>query len=79
MVLANDQLWIAGPNTEEKNEGLARLTTPQPGALLAISPTDGKPLAEHSLEATPVLDGMVAVPGHLILTCTDSTVRCLAE
>lgn len=79
MVLANRTLFIAGPNAGQQNHGLSHLDTFQPGQLLSVSADDGKTLANHKLAAAPVLDGMAAVPGRLLIACTDGSVRCFAD
>ncbi len=77
MVLANKTLFVAGPPAGQGVEGLAKLTTIQPGILWAVSCADGKKLSEYKLPASPVLDGMAVAPNRLLFTCTDGTVRCL--
>ncbi|MHC4143351.1 MAG: outer membrane protein assembly factor BamB family protein [Planctomycetota bacterium] len=77
MVLADKTLFVAGPPAGQGVEGLAKLTTIQPGILWAVSCADGKKLSERKLPASPVLDGMAVAPNRLLFTCTDGTVRCL--
>jgi outer membrane protein assembly factor BamB len=78
MVLADQTLFIAGPAARQNNRGLAELATVQPGLLRAVSAADGTTLADGKLAAAPVLDGMAAVSGRLLISCTDGSVRCLA-
>jgi hypothetical protein len=78
MILADETLFIAGPRAREKNQGLADLPAVQPGLLRAVSAADGTPRANYELGATPVFDGMAAVPGRLLLSCTDGSVCCYA-
>jgi len=79
MLLADRTLFIAGPNAGQKNHGLAHLDTVQRGQFLSISADDGQTLANHELAAAPVLDGMAAIPGRLLISCTDGSVRCFVD
>jgi hypothetical protein len=50
------------------------------GALLwAVSADKGDTLAEHTLDALPVFDGMAAAHGKLYVSMADGTVRCLTD
>jgi outer membrane protein assembly factor BamB len=77
MLLAGQTLFIAGPNAGQNNRGLSELDTVQSGQLCAVSAADGKTLATYELAAAPVFDGMAAVPGRLLVSCTDGSVCCL--
>jgi len=79
MALAGPTLFVAGPKAEPDNATLEKFDKVLPGEVLAVSAADGKPIAETKLAAMPVLDGMAAVPGRLVLSCVDGSVRCLAE
>ncbi|MDP7254551.1 MAG: PQQ-binding-like beta-propeller repeat protein, partial [Planctomycetota bacterium] len=49
------------------------------GALLwAVSPADGKKLAEYKLESPPAWDGMIAAGGRLYLSTAGGKVLCFA-
>jgi len=49
------------------------------GALLwAVSAASGERVAEYTLEAPPVFDGLIAAGGRLYLSTTDGKVLCLA-
>ncbi len=76
MLLADETLFVAGPNAGEGNRGLMQLASPQPGALWAVSGTDGRVLAKHTLAADPVLDGMAAANGRLVLVTRSGEVCC---
>jgi hypothetical protein len=45
--------------------------------LLAVSATDGRPLAAYELGAMPVFDGLAAAGGRLYLSTVDGQVLCL--
>jgi len=47
------------------------------GKLLAVSATDGKPVAAWELGAAPTFDGMAAAGGRLYLTTVDGKLLCL--
>jgi len=79
MLLADRTLFIVGPDAGQENKGLAKLRTVKSGQILAVSADDGRTLAGCSLAASPVLDGMVAIPGRLLVSCTDGTIRCFAD
>lgn len=79
MLLADRTLFIAGPDAGQDNKGLAELRTVKPGQLLAVSADDGNILSTCKLAAPPVLDGMAAIPGRLLVSCTDGSVRCFAD
>ncbi|NOY82551.1 MAG: PQQ-binding-like beta-propeller repeat protein [Kiritimatiellaeota bacterium] len=76
MVETKDVLFVAGPRGYALTppaafEGKAK------GGLLAISPADGRVLAEMLLPSTPVWDGMAAANGNLYLALTNGRVVCL--
>lgn len=76
MVKTDDILFVAGPHgsastSPEALEGKAE------ASLLAISPADGRVLAEMTLPAAPVWDGMIAAAGNLYLALADGQVLCL--
>jgi len=79
MLLADTTLFIAGPRAGEDHRALAELRTEQPGALLAVSPADGKVLAEHPLNVAPVFDGMAAAGGRLYLATLGGEIVCLGN
>ena len=79
MLLADRTLFIAGPDAGQDNKGLAELRSIRPGHLLAVSADDGNILAKCELAASPVLDGMAAIPGRLLVSCTDGSIRCFAD
>jgi hypothetical protein len=78
MILADRTLFVAGPPAGRDNRGLGDLATVRPGLLWAVSAADGKKLAACELPAAPVLDGISATSGRLLISCVDGSVRCLA-
>ena len=78
MVLAGETLFVAGPPAGEALRGLADLNAAGPALLWAVSPADGTKVADCPLPASPVLDGVAAVPGRLLVVCVDGSVCCLA-
>jgi hypothetical protein len=79
MLLADKTLFIAGPDSGINNQRLSDLRAVQPGSLCAVSASDGSVLETLELPAAPVLDGMAAVNGRLVLACGDGVVRCFVE
>ena len=78
MVLARDTLFLAGPPEFLSNDDPAGAIEGTQGAsLIAVSPSDGKNLAdEHPLESPPVWDGMAVAGGRLYLATVDGKVLC---
>jgi hypothetical protein len=93
MVLAGETLFVAGPPDlidEERTikrgkdptiqAKLAEQTAAwdgQRGALLWAISTDGKELAEYSLQSLPIWDGMAAASGRLYIASQEGTVTCM--
>lgn len=76
MVQTEDVLFVAGPNGSPLTSRAA-LEGKAAASLLAVSPADGQVLAEMSLPATPVWDGMAAANGNLYLALANGHVYCL--
>ena len=78
MVLAGQTLFIAGPpDVLDPNDPLAAFEGRKGGALWAVSPADGKKLAEYKLDSPPVFDGMIAANGRLYVSTRDGRVLCM--
>ncbi|MCP4643139.1 MAG: PQQ-binding-like beta-propeller repeat protein [bacterium] len=76
MVKTEDLLFVAGPvGTDVTSQ--AALDGNAPGMLVAVSPDDGRVLAEMTLPAPPAWDGMAAASGNLYLTLKNGQVVCL--
>jgi len=43
-----------------------------------VSAADGRKVAEYTLDAPPVFDGLIAARGRLYLSTTDGKVLCMA-
>lgn len=76
MVLANGTLFAAGPTG---NLSPDMLDGNRPGRLFAVSASDGETLAEYSLDAMPVWDGMAAAQGRLFLSLKNGQVVCYGK
>ncbi len=76
MVRTRDVLFVAGPLGSPLTSQAA-LEGKAPASLLAVSPSDGSVLAEMTLPATPVWDGMAAAGGSLYLALANGEVLCL--
>ena len=77
MLLANQTLFIAGAkgdwlSSQDAYEGANGI------ALIAVSSSDGKTIAEHTLPAHPVFDGMSAAYERLYVSLQDGSVVCFA-
>jgi len=78
MVLAGETLFVAGPRDDVEHRGLARVRESGSGMLSAVNTGDGSVRAECDLPVSPVLDGVAALPGRLLLSGVDGTVTCLS-
>ena len=78
MVKTRDVLFVAGPRGGELTSRAA-LAGQADGTLLAVSPDDGRVLAEMHLPAAPVWDGMAAAGGRLFVSTRDGRVLCLGK
>jgi hypothetical protein len=72
-------LFVAGTKDEDrKDDLLAPFEGRSGGLLLAVSPADGRQLAQLDLPAPPVFDGMAAADGRLFLSTRDGRLSCFA-
>jgi outer membrane protein assembly factor BamB len=90
LVLAEGTLLLAGPpEPAELRKPTLKLEAPEKGeaaflgrrgaVLWLVSAADGKTLAEHKLESSPVFDGMIAADGRLYMSTVDGKVACLGK
>ena len=78
MVLADTTLFVAGPaDILTMDDPVAAWQGRAGGRLWAVSSESGETLAEYSLDAPPVFDGLIALPGRLVFSTTDGRVVCL--
>ena len=80
MVLAENALYVAGPEMEPSKE----IEEPDfrkagPAVLAVFDPENGEQVAEYGLESQPVFDGMIAAGGRLFVSLADGTVACWWE
>ncbi len=76
MVKTENVLFVAGPHGSAATSEAA-LAGEAPASLLAVSPADGSVLAEMTLPAAPVWDGMAAAAGNLYIALASGDVLCL--
>lgn len=80
MVKAGDTLFAAGPpDALDEIDPYAAFEGRRGARLVAVSAKDGRRLFEHSLEAPPVFDGLIATADRLIMACEDGTVLCMGK
>jgi hypothetical protein len=80
LVLAGDTLFFAGPpDVLEMDDPLAAFEARKGGKLWAVSANDGKKLAEYDLDSPPVLDGLIAANGKLLLSTKHGSLICFHE
>ena len=81
LTLAGRTLFLAGePNLgHEGDEALDAYAGRKGATLLAVSADDGKVLAEHTLGALPVFDGIAAAAGRLLVVQADGKVVYLGK
>jgi len=79
MVKAGDTLFLAGePDVLDAKDPYAAFEGRKGAELVALSAGNGKQLARRALDTPPVFDGMIAVPGRLLIALADGSLVCLA-
>ena len=77
---SEELLFMAGTENLRTHELVdAALLNKKGGILRAVSATDGKQLAEYSLQSLPVYDGMAASNGKLFIAQQDGCIVCMSE
>jgi outer membrane protein assembly factor BamB len=80
MVLAGEQLFVAGPPDVVNTSDPMAAFEGRKGALLrTYSAIDGKKLVEYELEAPPIFDGLIAANGRLYLSLENGTILCIGS
>jgi outer membrane protein assembly factor BamB len=80
MLRAGELLFIGGMPVAIPKEGSYEIFEGRDGGVLAaVSPADGKTVAEHKLDRPPVWDGMAAAEGRLYLSTVDGHVVCMGK
>jgi outer membrane protein assembly factor BamB len=80
MVLAGEQLFVAGPpDVVDAVDPMAAFEGRKGALLRAYSAMDGTMLAEHKLQAPPVFDGLIAANGQLFLSLENGTILCIGS
>ncbi len=80
MVLAGDNLFVAGPpDVVNPSDPMAAFEGRSGAVLRAHSAKDGSKMAEQKLDSPPVFDGMIAAKGRLYLSLQDGTILCLGR
>jgi outer membrane protein assembly factor BamB len=80
MVLADDQLILAGPpDASDPDEALAAIEGRRGGRLWVLDTADGNKLAEYPLASPPRYDAMAVVDRRCYLTTLDGQLVCLGE
>ena len=77
MVLAGDKLFVAGPKGDWMRS-LDAFEGRQGIALVAVSTSTGKTIADFPIPSLPVFDGMSAANESLYLSLQDGSIACLA-
>ncbi len=79
MVLAGENLYVAGPRDEvDPSDPLAAFEGRRGAVLRAVRSSDGKTLGETKLRSPPVFDGLAAASGGLFLCTEGGEVVCLS-
>jgi len=80
MVLAGETLFVAGPpDVLDPSDPLAAFEGRKGAMLWAVSPTNGKKLAEYPLDSPPVFDGMIAANGRLYISTRSGRLICMGK
>jgi outer membrane protein assembly factor BamB len=78
MVLAGEQLFVAGPpDVVDAADPMAAFEGRKGGLLWTISPGDGAKRAARTLEAPVVFDGIIAARGRLFVSLQGGKLLCL--
>jgi hypothetical protein len=79
MVKTADLLFAAGPPDEfDAKDPYASFEGRKGARLIAVAAKDGTVVKEQVLSSPPVFDGMIALPGRLIICHEDGRVSCWA-
>ncbi len=79
MVLAGETLLAAGPpDVVPEDDPWAAFEGRRGAVLAAFGAKDGQELFQTTLDSPPVLDGLIAAEGRLIVSTQDGRVLCLA-
>ncbi len=80
MVKTAEALFVAGtPDVLDEKDPYAAFEGRLGARLVAVSPKDGSKISEQPLDTPPVFDGMIAVPGRLLVSLEDGSLLCLQE
>jgi outer membrane protein assembly factor BamB len=80
MVVAGRRLVVTGPpDVIDPENPLGAFEGRKGGLLWVFSADSGEKLAEHTLDAPPVFNGIAAARGRLYLCTRDGSVLCLGE
>jgi len=80
MTTGNEKLIVAGPPDVVPEDDPAAAYDGRIGSLLwTVSKKDGTVIDRQKLDDVPVFDGVIAVDGRLIMSCTEGKVRCFGE
>jgi len=79
MVLAGNQLYVAGPPDLGPDEGAMAAMQGRRGARFTVlSASKGEKLFARKMEDVPVFDGLIAAYGRLYMATRQGTVVCLS-
>ncbi len=77
MVKAREVLFVAGtPDELDPKDPYAAIEGRRGARLVTVSANKGEKLAEQSIEAAPVFDGLIAAAGRLYLAGEDGSLSC---
>jgi len=80
MVLAKDELFVAGPpDIVPEDKPLAALQGKKGCRLLVFSTEKGKKVGDYKLKSMPVFDGMIAAENKLYLSMKNGSIVCLTK
>jgi hypothetical protein len=78
MVLAGDNLFVAGPpDVVDPEDPMAAFEGRKGGLLWTLSAADGKKRAEYTLKSPPVSDGLIAAQDRLFASLRDGRLICM--
>jgi hypothetical protein len=80
MIRAGDTIFVAGsPDTVDPKDPYGAWEGRKGGIITAFAANDGKKLAEYTLPAPPVWDGMAAAQNQLFISTSSGQVVCMSN
>ena len=80
MIATRDKLFVSGPpDVVDPQDPLGAFEGRKGGLLWVLSKSDGKKLAEYTLDSPPVFDGMAVAGKRLYIATQDGRMLCFGQ